>query len=95
MPSCRASGFPDGEKLGRLDAEGDDAAEFGGGAPDDTGFAEFLRVEDDVIGGECEDDGLWIAPDRVEPCGAGELWYYDDPDRLGGILASRPEAILP
>jgi hypothetical protein len=34
-------------------------------------------------------------PDRVVPCGAGELWYYDDPDRLGAILASRPEAILP
>jgi hypothetical protein len=34
-------------------------------------------------------------PDRVVPCGTGELWYYDDPDRLGAILASRPEAILP
>lgn len=34
-------------------------------------------------------------PDRVVPCGAGELWHYDDPGRLGAILASRPEAILP
>lgn len=34
-------------------------------------------------------------PDRVVSCGTGALWYYDDPARLGAVLASRPEAILP
>ncbi len=54
-----------GLRLGRLDAEGDDAAGLGGLAAGQAGGAECVDVENDVVGGERQHHGVrdrgWLA----------------------------------
>ena len=58
-----------GLRLGRLDAEGDDAAGLGAGAAGVAGGAEFGRVENDVVGCQRQHHRVRIA--RTGDCGRG------------------------
>ena len=53
-----------GLRLGRLDAEGDDAPGLGGLAAGEAGGAELRHVEDDVVGGERQHHGVGVAFER-------------------------------
>ena len=53
-----------GLRLGRLDAEGDDASGLGGCAPGEAGGAKFRRIENDVVGGQRQHHGLRVALER-------------------------------
>ena len=71
-----------GLRRGRPNAEGDDAPFIRGVAPGNAGRAEQLEIENDVIGGERENDRRRIARARDRRC------YCD---RRRGIAPQRLE----
>ena len=50
-----------GLRLGGFDAKGDNVSGLGGGAAREAGGAERVNVENDVIGGKCQHNRLWVA----------------------------------